>query len=193
MIELQVPLTTHAIEELRVGDYVLVSGNILTARDRALSYLAEKTRPEFTSLLDGGVVYHCGPVAKMENGQWSIISAGPTTSERMEAYQADVIRNYNLRCIIGKGGMGSTTLEALKDSGAVYLHALGGAGALAARALTKVHNVHLLEEFGVPEAIWELEVDTFPAIVSMDSNGGSLHTQVKERSEANFRRLARMQ
>jgi fumarate hydratase class I len=160
-----------------------------TGRDAAHAFLMEEFRPEFRERLKDRIIYHCGPVVRDCDGSWEFISAGPTTSAREEVYQADVIEQYGIRGVIGKGGMGKRTLEACGKFGAVYLHAVGGAGALTASSVKRVTNVFMLEEFGVPEAIWEIEVEGFPAIVTMDSHGKSLHEDVKRKSMEAFERL----
>ncbi|NBU73149.1 MAG: fumarate hydratase, partial [Bacteroidetes bacterium] len=134
--------------------------------------------------LFGSVIYHCGPVVVERDGIKKVIAAGPTTSIREEPYQADVIKRYAVRAVIGKGGMGAKTLAALKESGAVYLHAIGGAAQIYAQCVEKVCGVEMLHEFGSPEAVWELQVKDFPAIVTMDSHGVSLHEQVEAESKS---------
>ena len=116
---------------------------IFTGRDAAHSFLCEKDRPEFRERLKGRFIYHCGPVVKKTGDEYAFVSAGPTTSAREEPYQADVFKNYGVRGVIGKGGMGPKTLAGCKESGAVYLHALGGAGALTAASVKKVHSTRL--------------------------------------------------
>jgi fumarate hydratase class I len=116
------------------------------------------------------------------------VAAGPTTSIREEPYQADILKKFGVRGVIGKGGMGDRTLAGCKASGAVYLHAIGGAAQVLAERIISVRNVYFLEKFGSPEAIWELEVDRFPAVVTMDANGGSLHQEVFEHSQAELQR-----
>nr|MBO2479594.1 fumarate hydratase [Bacillota bacterium] len=106
----------------------------------------------------------------------------PTTSIREEPYQAEIIRKFGIRAVIGKGGMGPKTLAALKEHGAVYLNAIGGAAQYYARCVKKVHGVHFLEEFGIPEAMWQFEVEGFAAIVTMDAHGNSLHADVEKAS-----------
>jgi fumarate hydratase, class I len=129
--------------------------------------------------LSGGVLYHCGPVVvKNAQGGWQVTAAGPTTSIREEPYQADIVRRYGIRVVIGKGGMGARTLAGLQEGGAVYLNAIGGAAQFYARCIERVAGVSLLE-FGTPEAMWHLEVKEFPAIVTMDSHGNSLHQDVE--------------
>jgi fumarate hydratase class I len=129
--------------------------------------------------MNGAVLYHCGPVMLNENGRWRVMAAGPTTSIREEPYQADVLRRYGIRAVIGKGGMGPKTLAALKETGAVYLNAIGGAAQYYARTVEEVLDVNLLE-FGIPEAMWHLRVSGFAAIVTMDSHGASLHAEVEK-------------
>jgi fumarate hydratase class I len=131
--------------------------------------------------LAGAVLYHCGPVVRKDGDTWTVTAAGPTTSIREEPYQADIITRYGVRAVMGKGGMGAKTLAALKDAGAVYLNAIGGAAQFYARRITKVDGVSLLE-FGTPEAMWHLELDAFPAIVTMDAHGKSLHAEVEAAS-----------
>jgi fumarate hydratase class I len=139
--------------------------------------------------LDGGVIYHCGPVVAKEDGAWRFVAAGPTTSIREEVYQDLVIEHFNLKAVIGKGGMGPRTLAACGKFKAVYLHAVGGAGTLIAERVVEVEDVHKLKEFGVPEAFWQIRVAGFPAVVTMDSHGQSIHAEVAAQSEAKFREL----
>lgn len=184
-ISLTFPFTVDKIRALKVGDEVEISGVLFTGRDAVHKYLHEggKLPPEVR--LQDGMMYHCGPVVLKDGaGQWKVVAAGPTTSIREEPYQGQVIRDFGLRAVIGKGGMGERTLAACKEHGCVYLHAVGGAAQVLAERITRVRNVYLLEEFGSPEAIWELEVDRFPAVVTMDAHGGSLHREVFEASQA---------
>jgi fumarate hydratase class I len=131
------------------------------------------------SLVEGSFVYHCGPVVAQDpaTGGWRFVAAGPTASLRAEPWQAEVIARYGLRGVIGKGGMGPRTLAALREHGAVYLHAMGGLAVTLARRVTRVHGVHMLDELGVTEAIWDVEVKDFPAVVTMDAHGETLHAR----------------
>jgi len=183
MIKLQLPLTEEDVRQLKVGDEVALNGIMVTGRDAAHTWLIDESPDEMRELLDGTVIYHCGPVVAKEGGEWKFVAAGPTTSIREEPYQGDVIKNYKLRGVIGKGGMGAKTLAALQEFGAVYLHAIGGAATLLAKSVTKVKDVIKLEEFGVPEAIWVLDVKDFPCVVTMDSHGNSLHDKIKSDSD----------
>jgi len=190
MIELQLPVTPEQMRELKIGDTVSISGRMYTARDTAHKFLIDEDPAEYKDLLNGTFLYHCGPVVrKNDAGEWEFVSAGPTTSIREEPYEADVIDRFGVRGVIGKGGMGPKTLAGLKEHGAVYLHAIGGAGASTAKAVKKVTNVYKLEEFGVPEAFWEIEVEGFIATVTMDSHGGSLHETIRESSGKVFEEL----
>ena len=185
MIELTTPITEEQIRELKVGDEVGLSGVIFTGRDAVHKYLHEGGELPGDVSLEGGVIYHCGPVVvKDEGGEWQVVAAGPTTSIREEPYQGDIMKKFGLLGVIGKGGMGTKTLAACGENGCVYLHAIGGAAQVLAECITKVRNVYFLEKFGSPEAIWELEVDRFPAVVTMDSHGRSLHAEVAEASQA---------
>jgi len=185
MTKLTFPFTEEKIRALKVGDEVQISGVIHTGRDAVHKYLHEGGQlPDGVSLRDG-ILYHCGPVVmKQEDGSWKATAAGPTTSIREEPYQWQVIRDFGLRGVIGKGGMGDKTLAACKEYGCVYLHAVGGAAQVLAERIKKVSNVYMMEKFGAPEAIWEFEVEDFPAVVTIDSHGNSLHKEVFERSKA---------
>ena len=190
MAELKLPVSEETIRGLDVGDFVELSGRMITGRDAAHKWLMEEYRKEVAPFMKDSVIYHCGPVvASNDDGTYDFVAAGPTTSIREEPYQADVIGRYGLRGVIGKGGMGATTLAGLADYGAVYLHAVGGAAQVLARAIPRVEQVFMLEEFGVPEALWVIDVERFPVMVTMDSHGGSLHVEVEERSQAKLREL----
>ena len=125
---------------LRVGDVVLISGEVFTGRDAVHAHLMKNAPPVD---LRGAVLYHCGPVMLKQGEEWMVKAAGPTTSSREEPYQATVIEKYGVRAVIGKGGMGAKTLAALQKSGAVYLNAIGGAAQFYARTVEKVLGVHL--------------------------------------------------
>lgn len=184
MIELQVPIAEEAIRALKVGDAVTISGLVFTGRDRVHKFLHDGGELPKTLETQGGIVYHCGPVVvKDEDGKWIVKAAGPTTSIREEPYQAQIIRDLGLRGVIGKGGMGEKTLAACQENGCAYLHAVGGAAQVLAECVRSVKDVHFLEEFGSPEAIWELEVQGFPAVVTMDANGNSLHRDILKASQ----------
>jgi fumarate hydratase class I len=190
MAELKLPVSEETIRGLEVGDFVELSGRMITGRDAAHKWLMEEFREEVAPFMKDSVIYHCGPVvASNDDGTYDFVAAGPTTSIREEPYQADVIGRYGLRGVIGKGGMGATTLAGLAEYGAVYLHAVGGAAQVLARAIPRVEQVFMLEEFGVPEALWVIDVERFPVMVTMDSHGGSLHVEVEERSQAKLREL----
>jgi fumarate hydratase class I len=170
------PLTEAQMRALKVGDLVLINGEMFTGRDNVHAYLMKNPPP---ADLNGSVLYHCGPVMLKQGDQWMVKAAGPTTSIREEPYQANVIQNYGVRAVIGKGGMGEKTLAALKQCGAVYLNAIGGAAQYYARTVDKVLGVELFE-FGIPEAMWHFRVKDFVAIVTMDAHGNSLHADVEK-------------
>ena len=175
---LRAPIDEKTIRSLQVGQVVLVSGRMYTGRDAVHAHLMKNEPPVD---LNGGVLYHCGPVVLKDGDGWTMGAAGPTTSIREEPYQADVIARYGVRVVIGKGGMGAKTLAAMKEHGAVYLNAIGGAAQFYSRAIKKVAGVSLME-FGTPEAMWHLDVEDFPAIVTMDAHGNSLHRDVEAAS-----------
>ncbi len=179
-IVLSPPLSEETVRALKVGDVVLIRGEVYTGRDAVHAYLMKNPPPVD---LHGAILYHCGPVMMKEGERWVTKAAGPTTSIREEPYQADVIRNYGVRAVIGKGGMGPKTLAAMRECGAVYLNGIGGAAQYYARSIEKVLGVHLVD-FGIPEAMWHLRVNDFAAIVTMDAAGNSLHAKVEQESGA---------
>jgi fumarate hydratase class I len=189
-IKLDIPISEEAIRKLKVGDQVELSGIMVTARDNGHKLMVEE-KPDFIRpYLKEGVIYHCGPVVKKdEQGNWQFVAAGPTTSSREEPYQATVIGEYTVRGVIGKGGMKDRTMAGLKQTGAVYFHAVGGLGTLLAQRVTRVREVFKLEEFGTPEAFWVIEVKDFPVVVTMDSHGNSLHDKVLETSQQRVKEL----
>ncbi|WP_124727016.1 fumarate hydratase [Staphylospora marina] len=178
-VELTTPLTEEQVRQLKVGDVVILNGLIHTGRDALHKHLMDHDSPVD---LNGGVIYHCGPVMlKDKDGKWQVKAAGPTTSIREEPYQADIIKKFGIRAVVGKGGMGKKTLEGLKEHGAVYLNAIGGAAQYYAECISDVEGVHFME-FGIPEAMWHLRVKKFAAIVTMDAHGNSLHEGVEKSS-----------
>ena len=196
MKKLTLPIPDDEIRALKVGDPVSLSGVMMTGRDEVHKWMIDtfikKTRDpqeddEFVysaikPVLNGGAIYHCGPVVSgLDTGDYAFVAAGPTTSIREEPYQGDVMHHFNLKAVIGKGGMGAKTLAACSEVPGVYLHAIGGAASLIAQSVKNVREVFKLE-FGVPEAMWVIEVEDFPAVVTMDSHGGSLHAEVEQRS-----------
>ena len=203
MQKITLPITDDVIRKLKVGDSVSLTGVMITGRDAAHKWMidtfVEKSRDiegddeavyeALKPILDGGAIYHCGPVvAGLETGDYSFVAAGPTTSIREEPYQGDVMQHFNVKAVIGKGGMGPKTLKACNEVPGVYLHAIGGAASLIAQSVRQVPGVHKLN-FGVPEAMWVIEVKDFPAVVTMDSHGNSLHVEVETQSKAQLDKL----
>jgi fumarate hydratase class I len=203
MYNLSVPISDEQIRELKVGDSVSLSGVIITGRDTVHkwmieTFIKETRQPEgddlevykaIKPLLDGGAIYHCGPVvAGLDTGEYRFVAAGPTTSTREEPYQGDVMRHFNLKAVIGKGGMGPQTLAACHEVPGVYLHAIGGAASLIAQSVQRVIDVHKLE-FGVPEAMWVIEVKDLPVVVTMDSHNSSIHAEIETQSMVELERL----
>lgn len=188
-VSLQTPLTEADVRSLAVGDEVLISGILYTGRDAVHKHLFSGGVVPVD--LNGQILYHCGPVILEKDGGYVVAGAGPTTSSREEPYQATIIEKFGIRAVIGKGGMGDRTAAACQKFGCVYLHAVGGAAQVYARTIQRVLGVHLKEEFGSPEAIWVFEVKDFPAVVTIDARGGSLHAELKEQTLQNvLERLA---
>ncbi len=181
-IHLQTPLSTKDIKKLSIGDIVFLNGKLFTARDETHKKMLElkKEGKKIPFNPKEMALYHCGPVTRKEKNKWVIVSAGPTTSTRMESFESEFLSLFEVKMIIGKGGMGNLTLKALKKTGSVYAHFTGGAGALAAKSIKKVENVYFLKELGIPEAVWILEVEKFgPLIITMDANGNSFYEKKK--------------
>lgn len=187
--QIELPMSESVTRSLHVGEMLSLHGRIRTARDAVHRHLAGGA-PAPCSFQDG-VIYHCGPVIVADNGGWRVTAAGPTTSAREEPYMATLIERFGIRGIIGKGGMGEQTLRACREFGCVYMHAVGGAAQVLAAAIKRVENVFLLEEFGAPEAVWDLVVEAFPVLVTMDASGESLHEQVRRHAEARRASLTR--
>ena len=179
VVHVNSPMREEDVRALKAGDVVLISGIVHTARDAVHKYLFDGGE---LNDIRGGVIYHCGPVVIQEDGEYRIVAAGPTTSIREEPYQADIIKRYNIKAVMGKGGMGEQTRQACQEHGCAYLHAIGGAAQVYAQCVERVLDVSL-EEFGSPEAVWKLQVKNLPAVVTIDAHGRSLHQEVSQHSK----------
>lgn len=188
---LELPLTKEEVLSLNVGDMVFIKGQIVTGRDMIHRFLFNErpSKQEIPFNLEGGILYHCGPVMKKTRNGFELVAGGPTTSMRVEMYEYRIIADYGIRGIMGKGGMGRQTMNALKEFGCVYLHTIGGAAVYLAERVKKVLGVWKLKEFGMAEAMWLLDIENFPAIVTMDAHGHSLHEKVKRESGQRFKML----
>jgi fumarate hydratase class I len=187
MIKLDYPFKKSDIKKLKVGDMVLISGKMFTGRDAVHHKIHKGAKPPVD--LKNQIIYHCGPVVlETSKGKYEVKAAGPTTSIREEPYQWEVMRDYGIVGVIGKGGMGPKTLAACKKYGCVYMHAIGGAAQVLAEKIVSVDNVYW-KELGSPEAIWELTVKDFPVVITMDSHGNSLHSEVESASAKKLQSL----
>jgi len=206
MNSIKLPLNENTVLSLKVGEPVALSGIMVTGRDAVHKWLVEtfikQTRPASNDdlaiyaaiqpLLAGGVIYHCGPVVSgLETRDYRFVAAGPTTSSREEPYQGDVMKHFKVMGVIGKGGMGPKTLAACQEVPGLYLHAIGGAATIIAQTVTRVLGVYKLD-FGVPEAMWVIEVSDFPVVVTMDAHSDSLHTAIENKSKAVLEKLLAM-
>jgi len=185
MKTLSSPMNERTARSLRAGDVVNLTGTIVTGRDkvhvRALS--SERTPKE----LNGATLFHCGPIIVTENGERTVIAAGPTTSARMDTMGAEMIRKFRLRAIIGKGGMSDDVLEAMKEVGCVYLAAIGGAAVSLAERISDVTNVEW-DDLGMAEAMWSFSAENFgPLVVAMDTDGNSIYKEVGSRVRGNLK------
>ncbi len=187
MKRIEYPFTLNSIKDLKCGERIIVSGRVITARDRAHKYLFEGNKCPVE--LKDGAIYHCGPVVIQKDGKWVVRAAGPTTSMRQEPYTAKIIEQYHPRLIIGKGGMGEGTRKACIKYGCVYLQTVGGAASWIARNVEKVASVHLFKEFGYAEALWEFFVKDMEAIVAIDTRGRSIHKRIQLASKRRLNNL----
>lgn len=203
MREITIPIPPETIRDLHTGDTVALTGVLATGRDAVHKWMIDtfirKTREPVGDDLEvyeaikpifkESLIYHCGPVVSgLDTGDYKFVAAGPTTSIREEPYQSEVMRHFDMRGVIGKGGMGANTLQACQDVPAAYFHAIGGAATLIAESVEEVIGVYKLD-FGVPEAIWVLKVNKFPVVVTMDSHGKSIHEDVEKASMEKFKSL----
>ena len=185
-VNLVTPIAREEVTKLDAGDVVYISGVVYTARDMAHLRLKRllANKESLPEDFEGGVIFHAGPVVKKDDGSWIIWVIGPTTSARMEPY-ADMVGKLGVRAIVGKGGMGESTIKSLAEYGGVYLLAAPGCGVIHSRAVKKVLRVHWLEEMGVPEAIWVLEVSNWgPLVVGMDTHGQSIFKDIAQKATA---------
>jgi fumarate hydratase subunit beta len=190
-MNLGTPLSESTVRSLRLGQEVTVDGTVFIGRDevhiRALELREQGEELPFD--MNGGVLYHCGPIARRRDGGWEIIAAGPTTSARMNALEPLFIQEFGVRAVIGKGGMSGSTLEAMREFGCVYLAFTGGTAVLAAQGIRRVQRVEWLD-LGMPEALWVVEAKGLgPLVVAMDAHGGSLYDQVNGEAEGNLARV----
>jgi tartrate/fumarate subfamily iron-sulfur-dependent hydro-lyase beta chain len=176
---LKLPASKEEVKKLKIRDIVYVTGEIFTARDEAHHMMLEKDKIPFNP--SQMALFHCGPLMKKVNNKWQVVSAGPTTSSRMEIFEDKFLEKYGTNIIIGKGGMGDRTEKALKKYTGVYTAYTGGAGALAADKVEEVLEVYWLKELGMPEAAWIFKVKEFgPLVVAIDSHGGSIYKELKK-------------
>jgi fumarate hydratase subunit beta len=189
--KLTTPISEQDTRKLKVNDTIYLTGTVVTARDSAHKRALElkKNGKKLPIDMEGLAVFHCGPIAKKENNKWTIVAAGPTTSSRMEPLEADFIKNFKVRVVIGKGGMGQKTVDAMKTYGAVYGAFTGGAAVLAAKSIKNVKAVEWLD-LGMPEALWILEVENFgPITVAIDSHGNNLFQTVQTKVDSNLPKI----
>jgi tartrate/fumarate subfamily iron-sulfur-dependent hydro-lyase beta chain len=188
---IKLPLTKKDVLSLNVGDRVLISGQLVTGRDKFHKFLYNE-RPRIKEIpfhLKGAVLYHCGPIIKKTKEGFKLIAGGPTTSIRVEMYEHQIISDYGIRGIMGKGGMGRKTLKALKENGCVYFHTISGAAVYLADRIKRVVGVWKFEDFGMAEAMWIFDVEEFPAMVTMDAHGRSLHEEIEKISYRGLKKL----
>jgi len=190
---LRTPVSEEEVRKLRVNDTVYLTGTIVTARDaahrRALEF--HKEGKPLPVNLEGLAVFHCGPITTKEDNRWRVVAAGPTTSTRMEPFEDAFIRNFKVRVVVGKGGMGKKTVDAMKQYGAVYGAFTGGAAVLAAKAVKKVKGVEW-SDLGMPEAMWTLEVEDFgPLTIAIDARGNNLFETIQTKANAEKQEIYR--
>jgi len=189
--KLKTPISEQDVRKLKVNDVIYITGTIVTARDQAHRRALElhKERKKLPLNLEGLPVFHCGPIVKKEDDKWIIVAAGPTTSTRMDLFEDEFIKNFKVRVVIGKGGMGKKTTDAMKQYGAVYGAFTGGAAVLAAKAIKNVKTVEWYD-LGMPEAMWVMEAEDFgPLAVAIDAHGNNLFVDVQKKVEENKQKI----
>lgn len=165
--KIDLPIDKEKLEKLKAGDIVYLTGKLFTARDKAHAK-ALATQIPFKEI---DTLYHCGPLVK----DGKLVSAGPTTSSRMNSYTPEIIQKYKIRLIVGKGGIGGPVTKALKGK-AAYLAMTGGCGALSAKTLKIVDQKW--KELGMAESLWLLKAKEFgPLVVGIDIQGNSLYSR----------------
>jgi fumarate hydratase subunit beta len=190
---LRTPISETEVRKLGVNDTLYITGTIVTARDaahrRALDFHQEGKLLPIN--LEGLAVFHCGPIVKEDGGDWNVVAAGPTTSARMDIFEDEFIKNFKVRVVVGKGGMGKKTVDAMKQYGVVYGAFTGGAAVLAAKAIKHVKGVEW-SDLGMPEAMWILEVEDFgPLTVAIDCHGNNLFETIQTKAEKEKPRIYR--
>jgi len=186
VFKLKTPISEEDVRKLKVNDVLYISGTMVTARDAAHKKALELVKQDkpLPINLEGLAVFHCGPIMKKEDDKWVTVAAGPTTSSRMDQFEDEFIKNFKVRAVIGKGGMGKRTTDAMQKYGAVYGAFTGGAGVLAAKCIKNVKTVEWLPDLGMPEALWVFEVEEFgPLTVAIDSHGNNLYEEVSKKAE----------
>lgn len=191
MVRLNTPLKIEEVLSLQLGEMVFLNGILFTAWDMVHRYLARQTNMLHDLPFDtqGGIIYHCSPILKKTDQGYFVISAGPTTSSSVELYQPKVIESLGIKAIIGKGGMGLPTIKIMQEYGCVYLSAIGGSSVYLAERIKKVIGSWMIDEFGESEAMWALEVEDFPVIVTIDAHQNSLHSNIHNLSSSNIKDL----
>jgi len=182
---LKTPISEEQVRKLKVNDTLYVTGTMVTARDEAHKRALDlhNNNKQLPINLEGLALFHCGPIVKKVNNKWTVVAAGPTTSSRMEPLQADFLKNFKVSLVIGKGGMGQKTVDAMQKCGAVYGAFTGGAAILAAKAIKQVKNVEWLD-LGMPEALWILQIEDFgPLTVAIDTYGNNLFEDIQNKAE----------
>lgn len=189
--KLKTPISEEEIRKLKINDVLYISGTIVTARDQAHRRALESFKEEkpLPLSLEGLAVFHCGPIMKKDGDKWIAVAAGPTTSTRMDIFEDEFIKSFKVRVVIGKGGMGKKTTDAMKTYGAVYGAFTGGAAVLAAKAVKNVKGVEWFD-LGMPEAMWILEVEEFgPLTIAIDSHGNNIYEDIKRKIEENKQKI----
>lgn len=190
--KIELPVDEKTLKKLKIGDSVYLTGIIYTSRDEAHLKILQMLRKGEKIPVDyrNGAVYHAGPIMKKKNDVWVMVAGGPTTSARMNIIESEFIEKTGTRVIIGKGGMSNDVANTMSRFNCVYLAFTGGAAVLAAKRVKRVLEVHYLEELGMPEAIWVLEVEDFgPLTVGIDTYGRNLFDDVSKKVKSNLKKL----
>jgi len=170
------PIKSDVIKKLNAGDIVFITGRIFIFRDEA-HVKALKFAGELPFSLKGEIIWHCGPIMKKEeDGRWKAVSAGSTTSWKMNDIEPLAMDKLGFNVVIGKGGLNRKNADYMKKHGCCYLSTLGGCAVILAEAIKEIKNVYWMDELGDTEAVWGIGVKDFgPLIVGIDAKGNSLY------------------
>ncbi|MEM2210331.1 MAG: FumA C-terminus/TtdB family hydratase beta subunit [Nitrososphaerales archaeon] len=183
MFKISAPVSEDTIRRLKIGDMVLINGSMyifVSIKSHLRALEMSKKGESLPINLKEGIIFHCPALFKKVEDKYEIVAVGATTSARLNPFTPELIKQFRIRCIIGKGGMDKATLEAMKNYGCVYLDFIGGCSPLYADKIEGITNIYW-SDLGIYDAVIEIKVRDFgPILVTMDSHGNSIYEKVEE-------------